>query len=132
MEPIVDLGVDHRVRNADSAGRVDIHTLAQSHAEVHEGDRLYKRIPQKNGVPGWTVRGTRIEPPKRPNYPIGYYKGKGVRVETIEGEEYLVADRDGYPREAKRNLVSDGKVVDTIKQVHVDIEIVFHEIGKHT
>jgi uncharacterized protein (DUF342 family) len=111
LEWFVDLTKTGKPREMED-GRVD-HRDLQKDTNVRPGDRLLRHIPPKSGIPGTTIFGTPILPPKVADVDI---QG-GSGTERAEGEpDLIVASITGA-------VFFDGKIIEVHNQKIIDGDI---------
>lgn len=101
LEPLISFDIRRGIKNPEQA-RADIHIHERSYIRVGGDVSIYKKNPATHGISGWTVFGTRIEPPGSRDFSLDSYVGIGVRKETRDGQEHIVSNYSGFPRIEER------------------------------
>lgn len=77
-------------------GRADLTQFSNRFPQVKAGVRLLKKVPPEPGRPGLSLDGSLIEAPLPSNFELDTLAGTGTRIESEEGESFLVATIDGF------------------------------------
>ncbi|WP_371323111.1 flagellar assembly protein A [Dechloromonas sp. ZY10] len=77
-------------------GRLDLCQYANRFPQVFCDDVLFRKLPKQEGLPGRDVRGRLLAPEPVKDFDLHALAGEGVRLEAREGQQCLLADRDGF------------------------------------
>ena len=77
-------------------GRADLTQFSNRFPQVEGGVRLLRKVPPVPGRPGRDVRGDLLVPDLASDFDLADLAGAGTRVEQADGEQYLVAEMDGF------------------------------------
>ncbi|HRE18678.1 MAG TPA: FapA family protein [Rhodocyclaceae bacterium] len=77
-------------------GRADLSQFANRFPQVKEGTPLLKKKAARSGVPGRAIDGRLLLPETPKDFNLAALAGEGTRVELRDGEEFLVAAKDGF------------------------------------
>jgi hypothetical protein len=77
-------------------GKADLRKFQNRFPQIDMGARLLKKKPRVLGKPGFKVNGAIMEPEVPEDLDISPLAGSGTRVEKQDGDEYIVATRDGF------------------------------------
>jgi hypothetical protein len=77
-------------------GKADLRKFQNRFPQIEKDARLLKKKPRVLGKPGYKVNGAAIEPEIPKDLDIFPLAGPGTRIERQEGNEYIIADRDGF------------------------------------
>lgn len=77
-------------------GRLDLCQYANRFPQVFCDDVLFRKLPIQEGQPGRDVRGRVLLPESVKDFDLHALAGEGVRLEAREGQQCLLADRDGF------------------------------------
>jgi len=90
-------------------GRLDLCQYANRFPQVFCDDVLFRKLPLQQGLPGRDVRGRLLAPEPVKDFDLHALAGEGVRLEAREGQQCLLADRDGFvdiePQSGKISVV---------------------------
>ena len=90
-----------------SDGRVDLARFNNHFPQVSEGSKLLKKLPQVFGLPGFSVKGSVIEPELPKDFDIDSMAGPGTRIERTQEGEFIVAAITGFVNiDAGTNAIS--------------------------
>ncbi|HLP97280.1 MAG TPA: flagellar assembly protein A [Sideroxyarcus sp.] len=77
-------------------GKADLRKYQNRFPQIAKDVRLLKKKKRVLGKPGFRVDGAMIEPPIPEDFDLSAMAGDGTRVETVDGAEYIVSNRDGF------------------------------------
>jgi len=77
-------------------GKADLRKFQNRFPQIEAGARLLKKKLGVPGKPGFKVNGARIEPEIPKDVDLQALAGMGTTVEIQDGEEYIVATRNGF------------------------------------
>jgi len=77
-------------------GKADLSKFQNRFPQIESNVRLLKKKPRVLGKLGHKVNGTEIEPAIPKDLDIFPLAGTGTRIEMLDGDEYILSDRDGF------------------------------------
>jgi len=77
-------------------GKADLSKFQNRFPQIESNVRLLKKKPRVLGKLGHKVNGTEIEPEIPKDLDIFPLAGTGTRIEMLDGDEYIISDRDGF------------------------------------
>jgi hypothetical protein len=77
-------------------GKADLRKFQNRFPQIEAGARLLKKKSGVPGKPGFKINGARIEPEIPQDVDLQVLAGIGTAVEIQDGEEYIVATRNGF------------------------------------
>lgn len=88
-------------------GRLDLLSFQNRFPQIKKNQRLLKKIPSANGLPGYELSGAMLPPAPPADIDLQLLAGAGTLIERQRDGEYLVAAQDGYLNiEGKTSRVS--------------------------
>ncbi len=95
-----------------SDGRADLTQFSNRFPQVKAGVRLLCKVPPVPGTAGRNLRGEELAPAPPSDFALEDLAGAGTRVEREDGEQYLVAEIDGFVDiDAESNRISVSETI---------------------
>ena len=77
-------------------GKADLRRFQNRFPQIEMGARLLRKKKRMPGKPGYKINGARIEPETPNDVDLYALAGSGTRVEKQDGDEFIVATRNGF------------------------------------
>jgi uncharacterized protein (DUF342 family) len=94
-------------------GKLDLMAFQNRFPQIKEGERLLKKMPRKDGEPGFELSGAPVQPPLPKDIDLSVMAGHGTAVELTGEGEFLVSAQAGFLNVDSRTsqLSVDDKII---------------------